>query len=167
MWFIFALVFLPILEIALFIRMGDWIGLWPTLGLVVAAGVVGLSIMRRQGVNALNDLRRASETLDDPTIPVAHGALVMLAGLLLFIPGFFTDILGLLLLVPPLRDLLLRAAGRRVTVRSWRAGPLGDPRASGRHPREPHRPDIVIDGDYEEIDRPEPPPRGGSGWTQH
>lgn len=164
MWLLFALVILPFVEIALFIQVGQWIGLWPTLGLIILASLAGITVMRRQGRNALAELQRAGRDLKDPTRPVAHGALILLGGFLLFIPGFFTDVLGILLLVPPLRRGLLAAIGRRVQVTTFRTGPLGDPRRPFEPPvREPHRPDVIIDGDFEELDPKDRPP---SGWTR-
>lgn len=164
MWLLFALVILPFVEIALFIQVGGWIGLWPTLGLVILSAAVGLALMRRQGQSALAELRRTGQTLGDPTRPIAHGALILLAGFLLLIPGFLTDAAGLLILIPPLRDLLLRAVGRQVQVTTFGASPLGDPRRPFEPPvREPHRPGIIIDGEYEELDPKDRPP---SGWTR-
>lgn len=164
MWFLFALAILPFVEIALFIQVGHWIGLWPTLALVILSGVVGLSVMRRQGQSALADLQKAGRDFGDPTRPIAHGALILLAGFLLLIPGFLTDVLGLLLLIPPLRTGLLSLVGRGVQVTTFRSGPLGDPRRPFEPPvREPHRPSVIIDGDFEELEPKDRPP---SGWTR-
>ncbi|MGG6498523.1 UNVERIFIED_CONTAM: FxsA family protein, partial [Bacteroidetes bacterium 56_B9] len=69
---------------------------------------------------AMRDVQRAMAEFRDPTAPLAHGALVMMAGMLLILPGFLTDALGLLLLVAPVRTLVLRGMGRQVRVR--RAG---------------------------------------------
>ena len=74
--------------------------------------------MRWQGLRALDRLRASVETGGDPVGPIAHGALILVAGMLLVLPGFFTDFLGLLLLVPPVRDLLIRLGASRMTVRA-------------------------------------------------
>ena len=74
--------------------------------------------MRWQGLRALDRLRASMETGGDPVGPIAHGALILVAGVLLVLPGFFTDALGLLLLVPPVRGLLIRWGASRVTVRA-------------------------------------------------
>lgn len=169
MWLFMIFVALPLIEIALFIQVGGLIGLWPTLALVLAAAVIGTAIMRGQGANALIEVQRAFAEMRDPSRPLAHGMMIMIAGILLVIPGFFTDFLGLLLLIPPVRRALLKNMASRVEIR--RAGPA----------RDPHRPpygDGVIDGDYVVEDEPLhptpprpdlPPPdgRGGSGWTRH
>lgn len=86
MYLLLALVLLPLVEIALFILVGGWIGVWPTLGLIVLSALAGMAIVRRQGQGALNDMRRRLETLGDPSAPMAHGAMIMMAGFLLMLP---------------------------------------------------------------------------------
>lgn len=152
-------VLLPLIEIALFVLVGGWLGLWPTLGLVVLAAVVGMALVRNQGFAALRDLQRSAQGMGDPARPLAHGALIVLAGFLLLLPGFFTDLLALPLLVPALRSLILRQLAARMvvvsatarTTRRW-PGPGAD----------------IIDGEATEIP-PEasPLPRNHrpSGWT--
>lgn len=163
---------LPLIEITLFIIVGGAIGLWPTLAIVVGTAIFGSWLLRRQGARALADVQRAFNEFRDPTAPLAHGALVLVAGVLLVSPGFFTDTLGLLLLLPPVRDAVLRLAGRRVMTRV-RAGFTVTPGET-----EPHRygRGVVIDADYVEAPDPDPrapetrAPQGGprrpSGWTR-
>ena len=175
MLWLFAL--LPIVEIALFIQVGGWIGVWATLGLVMLAAVAGVAVIRSQGTQAWIRAQRSLAEMRDPSRPLAHGMMQILAGALLIVPGFFTDIVALLLLVPPVRDLIMRRAARRV-----RAGTVHMAQ------RETHRPpyaDGVIDADYvvedapparnprPPLDLPEdlsgdgPSRPGNSGWTRH
>lgn len=169
----------PLIEIALFITVGGAIGLWPTLALVLVSAVVGTALMRSQGARAWAELQTSMATLQDPTRPIAHGAMILFAGALLLTPGFFTDAVGLALLVPGVRDWLMRRAGRHVVVTRAGAG-LGAGMGGGMgagfgpqpHRRAPHRPpydDGVIDADYTvEDDAPQPPRHGPpSGWTRH
>ena len=165
-------VVVPLIEITLFVTIGGAIGLWPTLAIVVGTAFLGSWLMRRQGARALADVQRAFNEFSDPTGPLAHGALILVAGVLLISPGFFTDTLGLLLLLRPVRDLVLRGAGRKVSVR------VGGGFSSRPAEAAPHRygRGVVIDGDYVE----EPPaaprrpeagpdhgaPRRPSGWTR-
>ena len=109
-------ILVPVIEIALFIQVGGLIGLWPTIGLVLLSAFLGMTLIRSQGRRALSDLQQSFQTLGDPTRPLAHGAMILLAGALLLTPGFFTDTIGLLLLIPGVRDWLMRRAGRHVTV---------------------------------------------------
>ena len=160
MWLLLAFIAIPLIEIALFIQVGGFIGLWPTLAIVLLTAVVGSWLVRMQGAAAMANLRGSMRELRDPTEPIAHGAMILLAGALLITPGFFTDTMGMLLLVPAVRAAVLRYLSSRVTVERFEFG-TPPPR------REPHRPD-VIDGDYVELDEPPRPPRDGpSGWTRH
>lgn len=156
MWLLVALIAIPLIEIGLFIEAGGLIGLWPTLALVLLAAVAGLRIIRMQGIQAAARLRAALNGFGDPAEPLGQGALAVLAGMLLLVPGFFTDALGLLLLVPPVRRAILRRLGARVRVAGF---------ASGGMPRhEPWRPE-VIDGEFHEVE-PDKLPRRPSGWTR-
>lgn len=158
-------VMIPIIEIAIFIQVGGLIGLWPTIALVILSAVTGSVLIRRQGARALRDVQASFATLSDPTTPMAHGAMILLAGALMITPGFFTDTVGLLLLVPAVRLWVMRKmAGRVTVVRQGFTAPFPA--------REPHRPPYdrgVIDADYTVEDDPQDPPRraGPSGWTRH
>ena len=142
----------PLIEIGLFIQVGGWIGLWPTLAIVVLTAIAGTFLIRSQGLAVMGQLRGSIENLDDPTEPLAHGAMVLFAGALLLTPGFFTDALGLSLMIPGVRGRIFRFIRSRVTVTSFTYG-------ESPQPRDPD----VIDGEYEEVE----PPKGPSGWTQH
>ena len=107
---------IPLIEIALFVTVGGAIGLWPTLALVLATALAGTLTVRAQGLATLGDLQLAMQGRGNPARPLAHGALILLAGLLLITPGFFTDTLGFLLLIPPLRAALLRRLAARITI---------------------------------------------------
>jgi UPF0716 protein FxsA len=117
-------------------------------------------------------LRDSFDTLRDPTEPLAHGAMILVAGVLLLTPGFFTDALGLSLLIPQARKAVLNQLRKRVRVHSYHFGPEG-PQPDDPFRRPPARDDI-IDGDYQEIDpdarqveRPKRPTHRPSGWTKH
>lgn len=158
MWLLVAFIAIPLIEIGLFIKVGGIIGLWPTLGIVLLTAVAGSWLVRQQGAATLLRLRRSLNELSDPTEPIAHGAMILLAGALLLTPGFFTDTIGLLLLIPPVRAAVLRHLAKRVRVERFTMG--------GTAPRrDPWRPD-VIDGEFHEIG-PDDPSRPPSGWTRH
>lgn len=142
----------PLIEIALFIQVGGFIGLWQTLGIVVLTAVAGTFLIRSQGSAVMMQLRGSMESLQDPTEPLAHGAMVLFAGALLLTPGFFTDALGLSLMVPGIRGRIFRFIRSRVTVAGFSYG------ESSQRPD-----DQVIDGEFEEVEQP----KGPSGWTRH
>jgi UPF0716 protein FxsA len=155
LWLFLIFVALPIVEIALFIVVGGAIGVLPTLLLVILAAVAGLGVIRMQGMNALGRLEAAVDRGEDPVGPIADGALKVIAGLLLVVPGFLTDAVGLLLLLPPVRRALMRRGAARATVRA----------TTYARTRRPARPVETIDADYEIVgEQPRPP--GPSGWTR-
>jgi UPF0716 protein FxsA len=156
-WLFLIFFGVPIIEIALFINVGGLIGLWPTLGLVLLSAAVGATVMRSQGLQALARLQSSLEAGGDPVGPIAHGALILIGGMLLLTPGFFTDTLGLLLLVPQVRARLIRWGASRLTVQA----------ATFVRTRRPRAPTDTIDAEYEIVDENDPPRRPGrSGWTR-
>ncbi len=158
MWLFVPFVLVPLIEIALFIQVGGLIGLWPTLAIVVLTALLGTSLVRQQGVRAVQELRGSISALRDPTEPLAHGAMILIAGALLLTPGFFTDAVGFALLIPPVRSAAYRWLRKRIKVERFSYGDAQyDPR--------PSRPD-VIDGDYYEVGE-KPGGRSSSGWTRH
>lgn len=170
MWLFFLFVAVPILEIALFIQVGGAIGLWPTLGIVILTAIAGTYLVRTQGLQALQRLQTALERGQDPAIPLVHGAMILVAGVLLLTPGFFTDAVGLSFLIPPIRAAIIRFAGRHVVARGVSFRMQGQHRPGPQSP--PRNPDTV-DADYtvldEDADRPgrdDTDHRGGSGWTR-
>lgn len=176
MWLFLLFLLVPIIEIAIFIQVGGLIGLWPTLGVIILTAVAGTALVRSQGATALMEIQQSFNELRDPTRPLAHGAMIMLAGLLLLTPGFFTDFAGLLLLVPPVRDAVMLRIGKRIHI-SANARERPETAASSRH--SPYG-NGVIDGEYVVEDepahpRPAPPDleaddrpgRKPSGWTNH
>jgi UPF0716 protein FxsA len=155
MWLFFLFIGVPIIEIALFIQVGGWLGLWPTLAIVVLTALVGTMMVRSQGAQALANLQRSFNDLNDPTEPLAHGAMILFSGALLLTPGFFTDALGFALLIPAFRKYVMRQIGKRIQVSSVVAGQTQWTADTG---------DTVIDGDYEVEEGPNRPP---SGLTRH
>lgn len=159
MWLLIAFVAVPIIEIALFIQVGGLIGTWPTLGIVVLTAIIGTYLMRAQGRLAMGNLQRSFSELDDPTEPLAHGAMVLISGVLLLTPGFFTDAVGFALLVPSIRSVVFQYLRKRVKVQSFTMGSAQDFRQSGDQ--------STIDGEFYEIDPENRTTHRPSGWTKH
>jgi UPF0716 protein FxsA len=138
----------PIVEIAVFLQVVQWIGVLETLGLMLAISLGGAWLVKRQGVGTLARMRRELDDGQIPTGPMTDGGLLALAGFLLLVPGFVTDVFGLLLLLPPVRSLTRIWLGRRFRVR-----------ARGRTPRPPTGYLDVDEGHPPRGDpyRPEPP----------
>lgn len=160
------LVAVPIIEIALFIQVGGWIGLWPTLGIVILTAFVGTVMLRSQGLAALGELQRKLQAGEDPSATLAHGAMILVSGILLLTPGFFTDTLGLLLLVPAFRSAAIRYASNRMVIHT-RVHMQGraQPGAGGyRDPGTVEGEYEVVDGDDATADGSER--KGDSAWTR-
>jgi UPF0716 protein FxsA len=138
MWAFAAFLAWPMLEIGLFITLGGWIGLWPSLAVVVLTAILGVAVIRAQGMGALREVQRGG------VMPMAHGALSMLAGMLLILPGFFTDFLGLLLLIPFVQAFLIAHFASKISVRGFSTG-----FSNAGINREPE--DDWVDAEYEEV----------------
>lgn len=164
MWLFVAFLLVPLIEIGLFIQIGGLIGLWPTLGIVVLTAILGTFLVRSQGIMALNNLRGSFSRLEDPSEPLAHGAMILLAGALLLTPGFFTDAVGFALLMPPVRLALISYMRKHIKVQRFEMGPQPDPFDPNQRPR-PR--DTVIDGDFRDVTETKKPTHQGSGWTKH
>jgi len=168
MFFRLALLFVvvPLVELALLIQVGRWMGLLPTVALVVVTGILGAALARLQGLATLVRFRTALEEGRLPHRELVEGVFILVAGAVLLTPGLLTDTAGFLLLVPPVRHALAVRVERwlqgrtRVVVtgpegrgESW--GPGFDPRAGEFRGSE----DDVVDVDFEvkERGKVEPP----------
>ena len=160
MWLFAIFVAIPVIEIALFIQVGGLIGLWPTLGIVIATAVAGSWLVRAQGAREMANLRQSFSSLNDPSEPMANGAMILFAGALLLTPGFFTDTVGLLLLLPPVRTRVFEYFRSRVAFSRFEMGSNSATYRAG--PRS-----TVIDGDFIEVDPSDRPDQPPSGWTKH
>lgn len=130
-----GLILLPIIEIAIFIKVGQSIGLFPTLALVIGAALLGGLLLRQQGLSVLTQLRGNVNAGRLPARAIADAMMIGLAAFFLVLPGFLTDILALALLVPPVRGWIYGVLASRVTVVSassqQRYREPGGPRVSG------------------------------------
>jgi UPF0716 protein FxsA len=146
---------LPLLEIAGFVVVGSRIGALATVGLVIASGVLGSVLLRIQGMSALRRAQIEAQAGGAPDREIVHGAMIMLAGLLLIIPGFITDIIGLLLFIPAVRDIAWNAIRSRIII----VGNRGGTAAAGRGGRQTKVIDLD-EQDYREVDE------NGSPWRK-
>ena len=98
------LTLLPIIEILVLVKIGQMTEWWVPIMWVVAAGFVGLAVVRREGLRAFRRVREETRSGRMPADQVVDGLLRLLAGLLLIVPGVLTDVAALVLLIPPLRQ---------------------------------------------------------------
>lgn len=101
-----AFILTPLVEIGVFIEVGGLLGVWPTLALVVVTAAVGVALLRRQGLSTFTRAREALRRHQAPVDEVFDGLCLLVAGALLLTPGFVTDALGFLLLIPAARRAL-------------------------------------------------------------
>ena len=141
-WLVLLFFTVPLAEIYVLLEVGQIIGVLPTIGLVVLTAVIGVTLIRAQG---LSTLMRAHQSLDRgelPAVPMLEGAFLLVAGALLLTPGFVTDTIGFLCLVPPLRRHLIETfLARRLAAGMVHTEPP---------PRDPRR--RAIDGEFRRED---------------
>jgi len=106
---------IPLLEIYLLIQIGEEIGALPTVALVIFTAVLGVWLLRWQGLTTLAQAQQSMAQGQLPAIPLIEGLFLLVAGVLLLTPGLFTDAIGFLLLVPPLR----RGIAKLILQQSW------------------------------------------------
>ena len=138
-FFLIPFVFLPLLELFILIQVGDEIGAVFTIGLVLATAAIGLALLRQQGYSTLMRAREKAARGQVPAEEMLGGVFVALGGLLLLLPGFITDFIGLCCLLPPVRRLFMKGLLSRWLIVAG-ASKRGD---AGR----------VIEGEFERDDK--------------
>ncbi|MFP4131683.1 MAG: FxsA family protein [Thiohalospira sp.] len=118
----------PLVELYILIKVGEVIGAGITVLAVIGTAVLGAWLIRAQGLSTQARLRQRLAMGEMPAMEVLEGAALLVAGVTLLTPGFVTDTFGFLLLIPPLRRALIRAAARRAVVVRGGQGPGGGPR---------------------------------------
>jgi UPF0716 protein FxsA len=130
-----AFVVVPIAELYVLVQVGQAIGVLPTIALLLVDSLVGAWLLKREGRKAWAAFRRALDERRVPAKEVADGALVVFGGALLLTPGFLSDVLGLLCVLPPsravLRRLLTGVVASRLGVVGMVAGAAGRRRSRG------------------------------------
>lgn len=144
-WLLIALIGVPLLEVYLLIAVGSRIGAGATIAIIVATAVVGAGLLRVQGWSTLARARQRLDAGELPAEELIEGALLAVAAALLLTPGFATDALGALVLLPRLR----RALARHVLARLAQHQPPGGP-PGGAGPR-------TVEAEYWEVEPRRPP----------
>lgn len=149
LFILLAFLAIPFIEIAVYIEVGGEFGIGPTLAATLLTAVIGTILMRTQGLATLNAVRRSVDKGEMPVRSAFDGACQLIAGILLLTPGFVTDMVGLLLFVPPVRGVLLAWIIARANVTMVvRDGPV---------PRRAYD----VDGDYRDVTPDEAPHEPG------
>lgn len=182
MKFLILLLFIavPLAEIAVFIKVGEIIGIGATVALVILTAIIGVALLKRQGLAAMARAQKSIDAGELPVDSVVDGVCLLVAGAFLLTPGLITDTAGFLLMIPGFR----RGLAHRVFAKIRESGNL-DVRTfgSGGRPGSPHSGHgdtsggSVIDGDFEDVtgeetgrSGPKSPPRrpldGPSPWRK-
>ncbi|HBV76243.1 MULTISPECIES: FxsA family protein [Vibrio] len=138
----------PVIEIALFIQVGGLIGLWPTIAIVLITAFVGASLVRSQGIQTLMSVQSRLQQGELPAQQIIEGVMLAVAGVLLLTPGFMTDALGMLVLLPAPRAVIAKQLMKRVKVNTsvnFGGGFHQDPFGASEHDQQGD----VFEGEYE------------------
>lgn len=152
----------PLAEIAGFVMVGRAVGLWATLGLVIASALLGVVLLRSQGMHMLRKISTESREGRDPGRSLIDGAMLVVAGILLLLPGFASDIVGLALFLPFVRNFIWSLIGRRVVVMRSPRGATYNYSSTQRPPRDSQPPGPVVDLDDDDFHRNPGRVQGGS-----
>jgi UPF0716 protein FxsA len=145
---------LPIIEIALLINVGEQIGGWNTVFIVIITAFAGAHLVRQQGLSTLMQAQQKMQSGSMPGQEVAEGLLLVIAGVLLVTPGFITDGFGFLLSLPMTRPVIARALMKTLALRvvtQSQTGEFHTHNSPHQHPDEARRDDI-IEGEFERKD---------------
>ena len=145
---------LPIVEIAILINVGEQIGGWYTVAIVIVTAFAGAHLVRQQGLSTLMQAQQKMQAGAMPGQEMAEGLLLVIAGVLLVTPGFVTDGIGFLLSLPMTRPLIAKGLVKHLSLK------VVNPSFNGnfaQHHQQPHstgRSDEIIEGEFEHKDKP-------------
>ena len=146
MWLFFIFVAVPVVEIALFIKVGGWLGLFPTLAIIVITAALGTYLVKTQAISTFSTIKTKFSNLQNPTEPVAHAAMILFAGALLLTPGFFTDAVGFSLLMPWFRSYVFKFIKSKIDLQDVKFETSN--KNSHYEYQKGSRGNVVIEGEY-------------------
>jgi UPF0716 protein FxsA len=141
------LILVPLVELAVLVQVASAIGVWNAIGLLLLISLVGAWIVKRQGMAVWRRAQLQITAGRVPTKEMADGVLLLLAGVLLLVPGYVTSVIGLLLLLPPVRALVRgvlvkRWSGQVTVIRSTYRGPIDTTATDPQRDNGPRRPEL-------------------------
>ncbi|MGL1957282.1 MAG: FxsA family protein [Colwellia sp.] len=114
-------IIIPIIEITVLMQVGELLGVWPTIAIVIVSAWLGAKYVRQQGLATLQSVQTKMAQGEMPSEEIVTGLMLLVAGVLLVTPGFVTDIFGLSLLVPSVRHALAKTAQQHIKVNQFSA----------------------------------------------
>ena len=148
MWLFLLFIVVPIVEIVLFIKIGSLLGLWLTILVVVLTAIVGTNLVKSQGLNAIKQVQSSFLQGQDIARSLINGTLILIAGILLLTPGFFTDFIGITFLIPVTRNMWISYGIKHFPGFVF----INSNNNSKNNPHFKEKND-VIDGDYTDLDK--------------
>ena len=142
MFFLFFIA-IPIIEVILFITVGKYIGLWNTIFIIIITGIIGAILVKSQGINIFNKALAEIRSNKMPIFSIFEGIAILIAGAFLLTPGFLTDTLGCVLLIPKTRNIIIKYITSYLEKRTiYKKNPKYDKNEE----------DKIVEGSFEEID---------------
>ena len=148
MWLFLLFIVIPIVEIVLFIKIGSLLGLWLTILVVVLTAIVGTNLVKSQGLNAIKQVQSSFLQGQNIARSLINGTLILIAGVLLLTPGFFTDFIGITFLIPVTRNMWISYGIKHFPGFVF----INSNNNSKNNPHFKEKND-VIDGDYTDLDK--------------
>ncbi|MFD2204870.1 FxsA family protein [Kiloniella antarctica] len=155
--FLFLFIGIPLLEIIVLIEVGDQIGLWSTIGLIILTAIIGTWMLRLQGLATLANAQKQLNQGAVPAQEIFDGICLLAAGALLLTPGFVTDSIGFSLLLPPVREILRNTVGKKISTRMQNAQARqqspgqSSPQPPFTRPNTWKNDNNIIDGDFQDV----------------
>jgi len=115
-------IIIPIIEISVLMQVGELLGMWPTIGIVILSAWIGAKYVRQQGLATLQSVQTKMAQGEMPSSEIVTGLMLLVAGVLLVTPGFVTDIFGLSLLVPSVRQAIAMSVQKHIKVNTHSSG---------------------------------------------
>ena len=145
MFFLFFIA-IPLIEVILFITVGKYIGLWNTIFIIIMTGIVGAILVKNQGISILNKALGEIRSNKVPIFSIFEGIAILIAGAFLLTPGFLTDTLGCVLLVPKARNIIINYTTLYLKKRTIYK------EKTMYNSNEEDKKNKIFEGDFEEID---------------
>ena len=145
MFFLFFIA-IPIIEVILFITVGKYIGLWNTIFIIIVTGIIGAILVKSQGINIFNKALAEIRSNKMPIFSIFEGIAILIAGAFLLTPGFLTDTLGGILLIPKTRNIIIKYITSYLEKRAVYK------KSSTYDKNEEDEENKIFEGDFEEID---------------
>ena len=145
MFFLFFIA-IPIIEVILFITVGKYIGLWNTIFIIITTGIIGAILVKSQGITILNNALEEIRSNKVPILSIFEGVAILIAGAFLLTPGFLTDTIGCVLLIPKARNIIINYITSYLKKRTIYK------KKTTYYSNKEYKENKTFEGDFEEID---------------